>query len=235
LKAASHVTLVGVSSHVGSQFFKTAPYIASARAVFELTTELRARGHALEFADTGGGMGVDYSGAECARPAEFVRETLALMKQMRCDDLSLHIEPGRALVARHGILVARVIQRKVSRARPQDKWLMIDAGMNDLIRPALYQAKHRVVAIGAPKDAKKSAWRVVGPICESSDDFGAHELPDDGFNTVALLDAGAYGYTMASRYNGRAMASEIFTRGGRVVSMSARAPMTAWSDERSRV
>jgi diaminopimelate decarboxylase len=235
VKAGANVTLVGVSSHVGSQFFKTTPYISSARVVFELSAELRARGHALEFADTGGGMGVDYSGADCTRPADFVRETLALMKEMRCDDLALHIEPGRALVARHGVLVARVIQRKVSRARPRDRWLMIDAGMNDLIRPALYQAKHRVVAIGAPESAKTSAWRVVGPICESSDDFGAHDLPDEGFDTVALLDAGAYGYTMASRYNGRALASEIFTRAGRVVSTSPRAPMVAWSDERSRV
>lgn len=235
VKASANVTLVGVSSHVGSQFFTTAPYISAARVVFELATEIRARGHALEFADTGGGMGVDYSGAECARPATFIRETLALMKEMRCDDLALHVEPGRALVARHGVLVARVIQRKVSRARPADKWLMIDAGMNDLIRPALYQAKHRVVAIGAREGSKTSAWRVVGPICESADDFGEHELPDDGFATVALLDAGAYGYTMASRYNGRAIASEIFMRGGRVVSTSPRAPMTAWSDERSRV
>jgi diaminopimelate decarboxylase len=235
VKAASFVTLTGVSSHVGSQFFKTAPYISAARVVFELAIELRARGHALEFADTGGGFGVDYSGAEAARPATFVRETLALMKEMRCDHLALHVEPGRALVARHGVLVARVIQRKVSRARPADKWLMIDAGMNDLIRPALYQAKHRVVALGAHAPAASSAWRVVGPICESADDFGAHELPDEGFSMVALLDAGAYGYTMASRYNGRAVASEVFTRAGRIVGTSPRAPMTAWSDERSRV
>ncbi len=235
VKAAPFVTLVGVSSHVGSQFFKTAPYIAAARVVFELAIELRTRGHALEFADTGGGFGVDYSGEDATRPAGFVRETLALMKEMGCDDLALHIEPGRALVARHGVLVARVIQRKVSRARPADKWLMIDAGMNDLIRPALYQAKHRVIALGAQGSAETSAWRVVGPICESADDFGAHDLPDEGFSMVALLDAGAYGYTMASRYNGRALASEVFTRTGRVVSTSPRAPMTAWSDERSRV
>ena len=234
VKSSANVTLVGVSSHVGSQFFTTAPYISAARVVFELATELRARGHALDFADTGGGMGVDYSGAECTRPAAFVRETLSLMKEMRCDDLALHIEPGRALVARHGVLVARVIQRKVSRARPTEKWLMIDAGMNDLIRPALYQAKHRVIAIDAPANAKTSAWRVVGPICESADDFGSHDLPDEGFTTVALLDAGAYGYTMASRYNGRAVASEIFTRAGRIVSTSPRAPMIAWADERSR-
>ena len=237
VKASPNVKLSGISSHVGSQFFKTAPYVSAARVVFELATELRARGHAIDFADTGGGFGVDYSGAECARPATFIRETLALMKEMRCDDLSLHVEPGRVLVARHGVLVARVIQRKVSRARPTDKWLMIDAGMNDLIRPALYQAKHRVVAIGGATSTTKtktSAWRVVGPICESADDFGSHDLPDEGFTTVALLDAGAYGYTMASRYNGRALASEVFTRSGRVVSISARAPMTAWADERAR-
>ncbi len=154
---------------------------------------------------------------------------------MQCDDLALHVEPGRALVARHGVLVARVIQRKVSPSKPSDRWLMIDAGMNDLIRPALYQAKHRIVALGAgARGAKTASFRVVGPICESADDFGAHDLPESGFDMVAILDAGAYGYTMASRYNGRAIASEVFLRGDRIVSVSPREPMTAWADERSR-
>jgi diaminopimelate decarboxylase len=231
--AAKNVTLSGISSHVGSQFFTTAPYLAAARIAFDLAREIRTR-FAVDFVDTGGGFGVDYSGAACARPAEFVKETLALMRESRCDDLALHVEPGRALVARHGILVARVIQRKVSPSKPGDRWLMIDAGMNDLIRPALYQAKHRIVALGK-SSATQSSWRVVGPICESADDFGAHDLPDSGFDAVALLDAGAYGYTMASRYNGRALASELFLRGGRVVGTSPRAPMTAWADERARV
>ena len=231
IEACRGVALVGVSSHAGSQFFRTAPYVAAARIACALAAEVRKR-FPLEFVDTGGGFGVDYTGAACARPADFVRETLAVAAEAGVADLALHVEPGRVLVARHGVLLARVIQRKVSPSSG-DRWLMIDAGMNDLIRPALYQAKHRVVAISRSA-GKKGAWRVVGPCCESADDFGSHELPDAGFDHVALLDAGAYGYTMASRYNGRAFASEVFLRGGRVVSVSPRAPLRAWADERAR-
>ena len=232
IASAKGVALVGISSHVGSQFFRTAPYVAAARVACDLARSVRTR-FPLEFVDTGGGFGVDYSGAECAKPADFVRETLTVLRDAGVSDLALHVEPGRALVARHAVLLARVIQRKVSPSSGQ-KWLMIDAGMNDLIRPALYQAKHRVVSIGA-SSTSKSAWRVVGPCCESADDFGEHELPDEGFDHVALLDAGAYGYTMASRYNGRALPSEVFLRGDRVASVSSRAPLAAWAEERARV
>ncbi len=245
--ASKHVTLVGISSHVGSQLFSTGPYLAAARITFEMARAMRQR-FPLEFVDTGGGFGVDYTGKDAARPADFVRETLVLMRDARVDDSALHVEPGRALVARHGVLVASVIQRKVSPSTG-DRWLLIDAGMNDLIRPALYQAKHRIVPLRAPATpstdppqagrrehmARVSAWRVVGPICESADDFGAHDLPDDGFDAVAILDAGAYGYTMASRYNGRALASEIFIRDGRVVASLPRAPMTGWAHERAKI
>jgi len=242
--SAKSVALVGISSHVGSQFFRTAPYVAAARVVCGLARSVRAR-FPLEFVDTGGGFGVDYAGGECAKPADFVRETLTVLRDAGVSDLALHVEPGRALVARHGVLLARVIQRKVSPSSGQ-RWLMVDAGMNDLIRPALYQAKHRVMAVAESGDGgtarvatagstKRSAWRVVGPCCESADDFGDHELPDDGFDHVALLDAGAYGYTMASRYNGRALASEVFLRGGAVASVSPRAPLGAWAEERARV
>lgn len=232
--ASKHVTLTGISSHVGSQLFTTAPYLAAARITFDMAKAMRQR-FPLEFVDTGGGFGVDYTGKDAARPADFVRETLALMHDARVGDLALHVEPGRALVARHGVLVASVIQRKVSR-EAGGRWLLVDAGMNDLIRPALYQAKHRIVPLRSPAKASSvSAWRVVGPICESADDFGAHDLPDDGFDAVAILDAGAYGYTMASRYNGRALASEVFVREGRVVASVPRAPMTAWADERAKI
>ncbi len=231
VKDAEHVALVGISSHVGSQFFTTAPYLAAARIAFGLARDLRVR-FPLEFVDTGGGFGVDYNGAETTPPAEFIKETLSLMHAAHVDDLALHVEPGRALVARHGVLVASVIQRKVSPGMHK-QWLLIDAGMNDLIRPALYQAKHRIVPLDHIVGSDVHAWRVVGPICESADDFGEHVLPDDGFDTVAILDAGAYGYTMASRYNGRALASEIFVREGRVVASTLRAAMTAWSHERA--
>ena len=128
--------------------------------------------------------------------------------------------------------MARVIQSKVTSSK---RWLMIDAGMNDLLRPALYQARHRIVGVEAEVDPAAAArWRVVGPVCESSDDFGEHPLANEPPAEVAILDAGAYGYTMASRYNGRQLPSEAFVRGGRLVSVTQRPQVDAWVEERLR-
>jgi diaminopimelate decarboxylase len=119
---------------------------------------------------------------------------------------------------------------------------MIDAGMNDLLRPALYQARHRVVALlePAPRDgvaggrvADEVAWRVVGPVCESADDFGTHMLSSAPPEFVAILDAGAYGFTMASSYNGRPLAAEVFVADGRVAATRARRPIEQWALERA--
>jgi diaminopimelate decarboxylase len=107
---------------------------------------------------------------------------------------------------------------------------MIDAGMNDLLRPALYGAKHRI----EPLEREPSApdWRVVGPVCESSDDFGAHPLGPHAPEAVVIRDAGAYSFTMASEYNGRALASVVFVRGGQIVSTSASPGAAAWVKHR---
>lgn len=154
---------------------------------------------------------------------------------MGLDDLALYCEPGRSLVGAHGVLLSRVIQRKVAEPR---RWLMIDAGMNDLMRPALYQARHRIVPVTVNPSSAVRAYRVVGPVCESSDDFGVHELPDAGaafeLREVAILDAGAYGYSMASRYNGRALPAEVFLRGGAIASLTPRSSADEWVRDRLR-
>ncbi|CAN5784744.1 diaminopimelate decarboxylase [soil metagenome] len=229
--AKDALDLVGLSAHVGSQFTRTDEYLKSAQALFGVARELRAK-YTLLFLDTGGGFGVDYGSGCDVRPADFVRATRKLMVASEVADLALHVEPGRALVAAHAVLLARTVQAKVPRNRAR-KWLVIDAGMNDLIRPALYQAKHRVVALtdlGGPR----TTFRVVGPVCESSDDFGDHELPAATPETVALLDAGAYGYTMASRYNGRALASEVFLRSGAIEHVVPRRDDSDWIEDRLR-
>ncbi|MCL2449917.1 MAG: diaminopimelate decarboxylase, partial [Polyangiaceae bacterium] len=159
----------------------------------------------------------------------FVRAVRAEQRRAGVDDLALYVEPGRSLVAAHGVLLARVVQSKVAAAM---RWLMIDAGMNDLIRPALYQARHRIVPLESAGAPAKARWRVVGPVCESSDDFGEHLLPDPAPGAVAILDAGAYGYTMASRYNGRQPPVEAFISGGRLVGATRRESVDAWVEER---
>lgn len=253
--ARPELELAGLSSHVGSQFVSTDAYERGAEVLFGLAREALARGARLRTLDTGGGFGIDY-GAGCpVRPVDFVRRVRARARAHGLEHLTHVVEPGRSLVGAHGVLLASVLQRKTDApeggergdggerdegAPEARRWLMIDAGMNDLMRPALYQANHRVASLGAP-DGPSRAVRVVGPVCESSDDFGFHALPardlrpDAGhagaLAAVALLDAGAYGFSMASRYNGRPLAAEVFLRGGRVVALRERAPLAAWAEE----
>jgi diaminopimelate decarboxylase len=227
IASSPSVRLVGVTAHTGSQLTSIDGYLASARAVFDTAKALRPR-FPLEFVDTGGGFGIDY-GEGCAyRPADFVRAARIEQKERGVADLALYCEPGRALVGAHAVLLTRVIQRKIAKTR---RWIMIDAGMNDLMRPALYQARHRIVPVHLP-DGPTEPYRVVGPVCESSDDFGVHELPVAHFAEAAILDAGAYGFTMANRYNGRALPAEVFLRGGSIASVAPRKPVTDWVTER---
>jgi diaminopimelate decarboxylase len=261
IERSPDLELVGMATHLGSQLRSLEPYLEGARVLFEFVRALRDAGalRSLAFVDTGGGFGFDYdqcpegSGAPDGtspalpgrhpqpvalthgmppRPADFVRATRQEQRARRLDDLALYVEPGRALVASHGVLLARVVQPKVTAAA---RWLMIDAGMNDLLRPALYQARHRIVPVDhAAISLKCSAWRVAGPVCESSDDFGEHLLPHEPPRAVAILDVGAYGYTMASRYNGRQLPVEVFVSGGRVVGRTQRTSVESWVAERAR-
>jgi diaminopimelate decarboxylase len=233
-EASEWLQLVGMTTHVGSKLPSVEPYVASARTLFGAVRELRGAGklRSLEFVDTGGGFAVDYEGGQAPRPAEFVRAVRDEQRAHGLESLELHVEPGRALVAAFGVLLARVIQAKVASAA---RWLMIDAGMNDLVRPALYQARHRVVSLASEASGDDACvWRVVGPVCESSDDFGEHVLPRTPPAVVALLDAGAYGYAMASVYNGRPLPAEVFLRDARVAGITRRASPEEWAAERAR-
>jgi diaminopimelate decarboxylase len=209
--------LVALSTHVGSMLMTTDPYVEGVRVIGELARTLRTRGFPLEYIDCGGGFGVPYRDGEQALPgAAFIEAARSALDSAGLGDLGIVIEPGRYLVAAHGVLVASVIQPKRSVAGR--RWLLVDAGMNDLIRPALYQAHHRIVPLQASNDPVVP-WRVAGPVCESSDDFGEHPLPDPPPAMVVMREAGAYGRSMASQYNARPIASEIFLRGGDVVEV----------------
>lgn len=212
--------LVGMSSHVGSMLMTTDPYVEALSVLIELVKDLRAQGFALEYVDAGGGFGVPYRDDQQAVPGpDFVEAARATLDSAGLSDLALLIEPGRFLVAAHGVLLTHVIQPKRSNAGGvARRWLLVDAGMNDLIRPALYQAHHRIVPVAASNDPIVP-WRVAGPVCESSDDFGEHPLPDPPPSLLAIREAGAYGRSMASTYNTRPIASEVFVAGGKVASV----------------
>jgi diaminopimelate decarboxylase len=230
LASTQAAKLVGISAHVGSSLKTTEPYLASARVVCDVCKDWQKRGLAPEFLDFGGGFGIDYgAGNISAQPRDFARAALELLASQGLDALELVVEPGRSLVGPFGVLVAAVIQSKLT---DSGRWLMLDAGMNDLIRPALYGARHRIEPLARLPD--EPSWRVVGPICESTDDFGMHDLGPSAPDYVVIRDAGAYGFTLASEYNGRALPAEVFLSAGKVESISASPGVAAWVERRLR-
>ena len=234
IDAHPELALVGLSSHIGSTQTTTLPYVAAARVLFDLIKAREASRGPLEFVDTGGGFGIDYGGGCPVAPADFVKAVVAAKHEAGLGHLRSLVEPGRSLVGAYGVLVSAVLQSKVSRSTGR-RWLMIDAGMNDLVRPALYQARHRIEAVHQHDGAARAGYRVVGPICESADDFGEHDLPSDPLpSLVVIRDAGAYGFTMASNYNGRPLPAEVFISEGRVASVSDRGDVDAWIASRLR-
>jgi diaminopimelate decarboxylase len=223
-----HLELVGVSCHIGSQLTETGEYLAAAEILLGIAVARQVARPSLSFIDFGGGFGADY-GAGCkATPADFARGAARLLEQSPLRGLRLVVEPGRSLVAPHGVLCATVIFSKRSTTEAgEQRWLIIDAGMNDLVRPAMYNAHHRIEPIDRSPNPNAPLYRVVGPVCESSDDFGAHpfEVPPE---RVLIRDAGAYGFTMASEYNARSLPAEVFLRGGRVFAVSEAGSVQAW-------
>jgi len=227
IDASPELRLTGLSSHIGSTQTSTGPYLSAARILFDVVKAREASHGPLAFVDTGGGFGIDYGQGCPVEPGDFVRGVLAIQKEAGLSHLRLVVEPGRSLVGPFGVLVATVIQSKIS-ASSGRRWLMIDAGMNDLIRPALYQARHRIEAV-RESPGPRASFRVVGPICESADDFGAFDLATDPLpSTVVIRDSGAYGFTMASLYNGRSLPAEIFVSNGKVASVSQPSSTSTW-------
>lgn len=233
LDRAPHVELVGLSCHVGSQLTQTDEYLSAARVVLGVATQRQHSHPTLTFIDFGGGFGIDYGTGCTTRPADFARAAVKLLAGSELAGLRLVVEPGRSMVASHGVLCASVIGAKRRRGQGQDerRWLIIDAGMNDLIRPALYAARHRIEPIAGSVVSDAPGYRVVGPICESSDDFGEHPFATTPEHVV-IRDAGAYGYTMASEYNGRALPTEVFISGGRIAAVSRPRSVETWVAER---
>jgi diaminopimelate decarboxylase len=199
---------VGVHVHVGSQLPDPDGMAAGARVGLEVLEAGRAAGLALDWLDVGGGLPVDYAGGSAPGPEPFAA---ALAPVVAGKGVRLGIEPGRALVARAGALVARVLYRK---HRSAGRMLVVDTGMHHLLRPALYQAVHRVLPVAAAPESGPT--EVVGPICESTDVLAATaDLPDLApGDLVAIMDAGAYGMTMASNYNSQPRPAELVVEGG---------------------
>jgi diaminopimelate decarboxylase len=209
-RALPGLAVVGLAVHIGSQLTALEPFAASFAAIADLVRALRGQGFAIERLDLGGGIGIRYRDEE---PPSF-EDYAALVKRTTSGlGVSLALEPGRALVGNAGALLARVLYVKEGATR---RFVILDAAMNDLLRPALYDAWHEIVPLAAPRPgAALAPADVVGPVCETSDCFAlARPLPPLApGDLVAILSAGAYGASMASGYNTRLPAAEVLVKG----------------------
>jgi diaminopimelate decarboxylase len=224
------IELVGLHLHIGSQILSLAPFEAACRRAVELIRALGAAGIALRRLDLGGGFGVPYR----AEPALDLAAYAALIRTLTAGlDVELLFEPGRYLVAEAGVLISRVLYVKEDGERA---CVVVDAGMNNLLRPALYDAYHPILPVSEPAAAApRAAVDVVGPICESTDVFArARDLPSlRAGELVAFAGAGAYGAVMASDYNSRPRAAEVMVEGTRFAVVKPRIePAAGFADER---
>ena len=204
------VRIVGVQCHIGSQITDLEPLAAAARALAGLSRTLLDEGLPLETIDLGGGLGVGYDGQPGPDPVALAAAVLPAVEQL---PLTLVLEPGRSLIARAGVLLTRVLYVKDGPAR---RFVVVDAGMNDLLRPALYDAYHRVDPV-CPRGRPAELVDVVGPVCETSDFLARRrelERPEPG-ELLVVRDVGAYGFSMSSNYNMRPRAAEVLVDDGR--------------------
>ncbi len=221
---------VGIALHIGSQILSMAPYARAYARAGELVQALRAAGQTVRMVDCGGGLGIPYRDEPAPSPAAFAGAIRGALGGL-C--VRLAIEPGRWLVGPAGVLLASVV---LSKRTGERRFVVLDAAMNDLLRPAMYDAWHGIVPVSAVDAARPAtAADVVGPVCETGDTFArSRALPDLAPGArVAILDAGAYGAVMSSTYNARPLAAQVLVDGERWSVIRARQPVEAlWADER---
>ncbi len=213
------LSIDGVAVHIGSQLLGLEPYRAAFRRVAELARALRAEGLAIRRLDLGGGLGIRYRDETPPPLEDYARIVAAETAGLDCE---IVVEPGRRLVGPAGILLARVVAIKET---PGRRFVIVDAGMNDLVRPMMYGAWHEILPLrAAPEGAERRPADVVGPVCESTDRFAEQRLlpPLAAGDLLGFCDAGAYGAVMASTYNGRPLAPEVLARGDRFDVVRAR-------------
>lgn len=203
----------GVSVHIGSQIKDPIPFGEAMARVAELVRKLREDGHRIDYVDAGGGLGISYDHPnEDNFEAQVAAYAEAVTAPLRDLDVRLLLEPGRSIVGPAGILLTAVVYRKANDGK---RFLIVDAAMNDLIRPALYGAQHEMIPVACGTEETAKIVDVVGPVCETGDFFARdRELPDmEEGDFLAILDAGAYGMVLSSNYNTRPRAAEILVAG----------------------
>ena len=218
-KTLPNVKITGMDCHIGSQLTELQPFLDATDRLIVLMEQLKEDGIELHHLDLGGGLGVPYNGEEPPHPTEYTEALLAKLKNY--PNLEIILEPGRAISANAGILVTKVEYLKSNEDR---NFAIVDTGMNDMIRPALYEAYMQITEVNQSLDREKATYDVVGPICETSDFLGkGRELAIAEGDLIAMRSAGAYGATMSSTYNSRPQAVEILVDGAKAHLIKARA------------
>lgn len=211
------IEIAGVACHIGSQINSLEPFLEALNRLLVLVDSLTAAGIRVEHVDIGGGLGVRYRDEQPPEPAE---QAAALRPLLNGRDLELHIEPGRVITGNAGILLTRVEYLKETTHK---RFAVVDAAMNDLLRPTLYDAWHDIEPVQRHKDAATQTWDVVGPVCETGDWFGKQrELALREQDLLAVRTAGAYGFVMSSNYNARPRPAEVMVDGDAVYLVRTR-------------
>ena len=213
----SHIDIIGVDCHIGSQLIDTTPFLDALDRLLTLIDTLADEGIIISHLDLGGGLGVCYTDEQPPSPAEYIGKILARIGDR---NIALAFEPGRSISANAGVLLTKVEYLKCN---PEKNFAVVDAAMNDMIRPALYQAWMKIDAV-CPRDKEAAKnWDIVGPVCETGDFLGKDRLLtlQEG-DLLSVYSAGAYGFTMSSNYNSRVRAAEVMVDGDTVHLIRAR-------------
>ncbi len=200
---------LGIDTHIGSQLTQVGPFVDALKKTKRLVRTLRKEGIDIKYLDVGGGLGITYEGEKPPAPDKYAK---AVIRETAGLDVTLIFEPGRVLVGNAGILVTRVLYTKKT---PQKNFIIVDAGMNDLLRPGLYGSYHAIEPVQRGRGGAVITADVVGPICETGDFIARDREMEEavGGDLLAVKSAGAYGYTMSSNYNSRLRAAEVMVRG----------------------
>jgi len=224
---ASHLQPVGIDCHIGSQLTEVAPFVESVQHLRDLVLQLRKSGINIEHIDIGGGLGIQYSDEAIPSPSELISAVRAELDPLGAE---LMIEPGRSIVGNAGALLTRVL---VEKAGDTKYFAVVDAAMNDLLRPALYSAWQNIVEVSVTQGSAKNTYDIVGPVCETGDFLGKERrLTAHEGDLLAVMGAGAYSFSMSSNYNTRPRAAEILVHGSHTHIIRQRETLSSlWQDE----
>ena len=203
----NNLIISGVSCHIGSQLTQVSPFVEALKKLMELIKRLEESGVQIDYLDLGGGLGITYNSEEPPHPKEYAT---AIKEELDMKNLTLILEPGRVIMGNAGILVTKVLYTKTTQEK---RFIIVDAGMNDLMRPSLYDSFHGIQAVKIPGGTKTKA-DIVGPICESGD-FFAKNRDVESFEPgelMAIMSSGAYGFSMSSNYNSRPRVPEVMVK-----------------------